>query len=147
MMPMNASSHPQRKSFDHRLPRSRGASRLPDGVNNFRTMCQACNGLLAAAGHCVGAVACLRAVSDDMCSTPVAVFRKWRMSKVWNTDQEREARKNVGRLKHGHTRPRVYTDPDEFVYPANTAAARVWNLATLARGPMPATPPTNTATS
>lgn len=46
-------------TVDHLLPRERGGVNVP---SNVVLSCQRCNELRAAAGHCLGALACARTV-------------------------------------------------------------------------------------
>lgn len=46
-------------------------------VSNVRQMCQACNDLRAACGHCVGAMACVRAVAVEVGQPPARIVRLW----------------------------------------------------------------------
>ena len=68
----------RRVSRDHILPKSRGGIlRMYGDVRNSRTMCQVCNGQLASCLHCVGALACVRDVTDDTKATFKSIARKW----------------------------------------------------------------------
>lgn len=72
-------AHPKRMSRDHILPRARGGQWILHGDTvNWRLMCQECNGIIAAVGHCAGAAACVRAVAQDTCERWPEVLRAWK---------------------------------------------------------------------
>lgn len=80
---MDGYSHPRRPSRDHILPKSRGGYLvIHDDVRNWRPMCQECNGLLAAAYHCVGAAACARDVAAATDRKVKTVLRGWGFSRI-----------------------------------------------------------------
>lgn len=70
---------PRRMSRDHILPRQWGGARLDGIANNRRFVCQHCNQMRAAVGHCVGALACVRVVAEDRCVLLREVLREWKM--------------------------------------------------------------------
>lgn len=61
--PMSPSRKPaqQSRTRDHILPREWGGT---DAADNIRKVCTTCNGLRALAAHCVGVLACARAVKQ-----------------------------------------------------------------------------------
>ena len=137
-------------SRDHILPRSWGGLfEMFGGVRNKRIMCRRCNVQLATCGHCIGALACLRSVALAQDVPLSRLIRKWRMGVVaagirspgqraneeW---QPSGAKRGTSAYPHADQRVAIARAIDrigigEFVFPAETAAARVWNLATLAR--------------
>lgn len=74
---------PYRVSRDHILPRARGGTAaLPEGVRNERIICQSCNSDIQACCHCVGLLACVRAVAADSKTTKVVIMKRWRIGAV-----------------------------------------------------------------
>ncbi len=67
----------RRPSRDHIIPRAWGGQEYMNGLSNLRVMCQECNSLRAMCGHCLGALAALRAVSEVECVVPGELARKW----------------------------------------------------------------------
>lgn len=132
-----------RRSRDHILPQERGGRDLLYGdVINIVIMCQACNEIRAAAGHCWAMVACAVAVggkSHDAIRRTLLAWRP-RVDRSPEIDRVAAKRKNQDAIEIGIVVHRVGCD--EFIFPADTAAKRVWNLATLRRGgyrgPVPA---------
>ena len=61
-------------SLDHIRPRAQGGS---DRLENLRVVCKLCNQSRAAADHCVGAMACVRAVLGRRRPTVGEVSRTW----------------------------------------------------------------------
>ena len=61
-------------TLDHILPQVAGGSDHPE---NLRIVCQLCNGSRGATGHCVGALACVRAVLGRKRPTESEVSRLW----------------------------------------------------------------------
>lgn len=133
-----------RASADHILPKERGGSfrMFPDRpraeapqdrgyVRNHRIMCQRCNGLLAACGHCVAALASVRAVAAHAPQDARLALRWFRKERAETPDQTKRRQLNMERVAVARAIDRIGTD--EFVFLAAGAAARVWNLATLAR--------------
>lgn len=70
-------------------PRLRDSARTRDHIrpaswygddtdSNIRFCCALCNELRAQCGHCVGALACARAVAGDVGFSPRVVIRSWR---------------------------------------------------------------------
>lgn len=70
--------HVRRPSRDHIRPRELGGDDAPD---NKRLMCQHCNSLRAFAGHCLGALACARAVADENPYAVLQILKSWRLGK------------------------------------------------------------------
>ncbi len=70
--------HQKRRSFDHIFPREWGGK---DAADNFRVSCQDCNEFRAECGHCVGAMACVLAVTSkeswSAITRPRFVAREW----------------------------------------------------------------------
>ena len=99
-------------------------------TNNIEYMCQECNSLRAAAGHCWGALAAMLAIDSNRARVGVALQR-------WASSQDMAppgARRGTipQRAPLVPRKPVIYRDLSrEFIYPADTAAKRVWNLATL----------------
>src|SRR5579859_4677416 len=62
------------RSVDHIMPREWGGDNTSE---NRRIVCRTCNELRAAAGHCLGALACARAVSQN--AHPQYVLNRWRL--------------------------------------------------------------------
>jgi hypothetical protein len=130
-------------SRDHILPRSWGGLfEMFGGVRNKRIMCRRCNVQLATCGHCIGALACLRSVALAQDVPPSRLIRKWCMGVVAagipSPGQPSNAKRGASAYPHADQRVAIARAIDriglgEFVFPAETAAARVWNLATLAR--------------
>lgn len=148
--------HQNRRSIDHILPQVRGGTNLLHGdVRNTVVICQACNSWRADCVHCWAMAACIEAVSDSTGEERRAVYRRWGLGSVrflheWRAPEVEEARRvrsahmrvareaaadrkaaNAERVAIARALDRIGLD--EFVWPAETAAARVWNLATLAR--------------
>lgn len=143
-------------SRDHILPIAwNGKNTLFDNVHNLEYMCQTCNDLRAMLNHCWGAVACVRAVAKDGGHKIETIARWWRFpldtyspihmpspaqpkdpdAERWmpsGADVGRLKKRNIAAIQLGIVVHRV--GADEFIFPADSAAKRVWNLATLARG-------------
>ena len=132
-------NEPHRRSRDHILPLSRDGRRgvmIHVDVRNIEEMCQSCNGLRAACGHCWGAVACVKAVTENP-DQAAATMRRWIAASKDRTGAEAERkRKAKEAVRIGMLIYKI--GEEEFIWPADTAAKRVWNLATLARGSAPA---------
>jgi len=70
---------------DHILPKCEGGSLYlgwsiwPPSlrVRNWKWACPDCNGLRAACGHCIGAMACVQAVAKSVNMRPNVVLRAW----------------------------------------------------------------------
>ena len=121
-------SSPYRMSRDHIRPREWGGTvRTYGDTRNVRVMCQDCNGLIAACGHCAAAAACVRDVARQTGARTGAVLSAWEMYR----HQPRKPTVMIRREKP-RDQPAVYPR-GEFIYPAVSAAARVWNLATLSK--------------
>ena len=128
-MPYN--DGPRRMSRDHILPQSRGAPQgdtIHGDVRNIEVMCQSCNFLRAACGHCWGAVACMLAITHDL-TRIAAVMQRWQAIRQGPALTPRQ--KVIAHAARYGMRMR-YLPAEDFVYPADTAAKRVWNLAVLA---------------
>lgn len=88
---------PQRASRGHILPRARGGEFIMHlDTRNSRWMCAACNGLVAGAYHCVGALACARDVARDLSRTDPSVttrtvMNQWGFGKLVNDLHRRDA--------------------------------------------------------
>jgi hypothetical protein len=66
-------------TVDHIVPRHvRKLSFLETGITNIRTVCKTCNSLRSACGDCVGALAAIWTVVDDIHKSPWTVFRMWK---------------------------------------------------------------------
>jgi hypothetical protein len=63
-------------SKDHILPQEWGGN---DHPTNLRQCCRECNELRARAGHCVGVLACVRAVARSTHQHPGMVLSRWRL--------------------------------------------------------------------
>lgn len=74
--------HPHRMSRDHILPREWGGALLGRIARNTRWCCQECNRDRASCGHCVGAMACARAVAKDRGVHLHDLLRLWGMAQV-----------------------------------------------------------------
>jgi hypothetical protein len=125
----------RRPSRDHILPQSRGGRQNIHGAKNIVTMCQECNGWRAACGHCWAIAACVDAVAGTESVDRWKIYKRWRLAHMDNPEEiARAARKarSFAAVRIGRKVERIGLD--EFVWPADTAAKRVWNLATLARG-------------
>lgn len=61
-------------SLDHIVPLCAGGSNNPE---NLRVVCKLCNQSRAVAGHCVGALACVRAVLGRKRPPVGEVARRW----------------------------------------------------------------------
>ena len=126
-------------------------------TRNRRIICRGCNTRLGTCGHCVGALGCIYAVAAPNGDAGAVIWR-WGMGAVataipgrWERGVEPLAFRDPAHWEDGpepRSRPTAYPHAaervaiarvidaiglDEFVFPAETAAARVWNLATLAR--------------
>ncbi len=86
----SALSHQRRATRDHIVPQMEGGTTflawsyaLPPAlrVRNWKWACGECNGLRAACGHCVGAMACLQAVASSVKMRPNLVLRAWNRGK------------------------------------------------------------------
>lgn len=78
-----SSRHPsneRRPSRDHILPLSEGGRNVPD---NIRIVCARCNTLLAACGHCIGAVACVLTVDRNGFATAAL----WRLAALYHASK------------------------------------------------------------
>ncbi|HUY05010.1 MAG TPA: hypothetical protein VMV33_17160 [Rhodocyclaceae bacterium] len=126
-----------RPSLDHILPRVRGGRDLLHGdVRNTRLMCQDCNGLLAACGQCLGALAAVSSVAADVDVARKTIARRWRLAEIERAGRARraglvpdaEAARRRAALMAEVERIRL----DEFVWPEDTPAKVVWNRLTLA---------------
>jgi hypothetical protein len=154
MLPSTDIQRRRRWSRDHIFPREMGGAFLmdphPDGpTRNWRVMCQGCNEQLAVCGHCVAALACARTVAADLNRSAESIARRWMMLYVARTiprpgpdgAKALRAQRSVTqemRRSMPHQMPVVRpviapVIPHDFIFPAVTAAERVWNLATLAR--------------
>lgn len=84
----HSSNSPYRRTRDHILPRERGGLGVMYGdTRNIRIMCARCNGILADCFHCVGALACVRAVaSNEPSAKQITVIRmllcQWQFGKI-----------------------------------------------------------------
>ncbi len=80
--------HQKRRSFDHIFPREWGGK---DAADNFRVSCQDCNEFRAECGHCVGAMACVLAVTSkeswSVITRPRFLAREWFRVIVPSSDQ------------------------------------------------------------
>ena len=84
-------------------------------------------------------VACVRAVAETE-GVPERVIRAQWIGPTWPDVVSATARRRVSAQRVAVARAVDRIGLDEFVFPAETAAARVWNLATLRRrydGPVP----------
>ena len=103
----NTSAYMFRRSADHILPQSRGGRKKIHGdTKNTRIVCQTCNELLACCGHCIGAMACVRAVTRTM--GPVK-FPDKRMAMRWWKKMKTEDRNRVGIYCKGDPVPNAAT--------------------------------------
>lgn len=135
----------RRISADHILPKERGGKLVMFGdVRNSAPMCQECNGWRAACGHCWGLAACIAAVVAETGLSRAKVYQKWQTGRVVQGVALRTRTDHTRRMENGVQLGRAVIragGADEFIWPADTAAKRVWNLATLAkaryRGPVP----------
>ena len=133
MVPKNMSRHWHHESKDHILPKARGGTLfIHDDVRNWRIICQRCNGLLAAAGECLGALAAVRSVPGD----DVTTMRLWGfgpLAQAILTEDQKAQRKVLDAAIDRACEPlRSPVLSHDYLYPADTAAKRVWNLAVLA---------------
>lgn len=145
---------PHRLSKDHILPTSWGGrDKLYGDVRNTILMCQACNELRARAGHCWGMFACAQTVARSERVKVTTILIQWRVQartmgipkppRIYVPapvdDKPPPWEHNRGAVALGIAVSRA--GADEFIFPADTSAKRVWNLATLARhgykGPRP----------
>lgn len=120
-------NHADRPSQDHILPRSRGGTDVLHGdTRNTVIMCQGCNERRGKCFHCWAVVACVKDVARSELTDFWTVWRAWGLNHQQQAavPSERTTLAMVERI-----------GLDEFVYPADTAAKRVWNLASLMRGP------------
>lgn len=145
--PRRASSHGI--SDDHILPRAWGGSFVIHGdTNNRRVMCRQCNILLGTVGHCVAALACVEAVAQSRKTGRRDIIREWRLGLI--ATQMPQPRNRVLAERRADRSPWEWEDVDDrrreaieaamerigldqFVWPAVTAAERVWNMATLGK--------------
>lgn len=128
-----------RKSRDHILPQARGGRLfIHGGVSNVEVMCQACNSLRAACGHCWGVVACVLTVAMAQSVVASTILRRWKMHEIIPdeaaplTHEQTRKQRSADAVKIGIVVHQVGLD--EFVYPADTPAKQVWNIVTLIRG-------------
>lgn len=144
-------SKPDSLTYDHILPRERGGTLSMHGyahcrgiggpTRNRRIVCKHCNELLGQCGHCIGALACVRAVmtADAPPRSERSVLKAWGMyavAKAASPETRRQDRPTAtpgAREAVAVARAVDSIGLDEFCWPADTAARRVWNLATLAR--------------
>lgn len=149
------SKDPERESRDHILPVMWGGKNDIDGARNIKVVCQRCNERRAMCLHCVAIVACVEEVAHATDSSFDSIFRQWklgyvslahewrppkaaaamlkrRMEKADDMQRSEERRKaNAATIDVARQVHRIGID--EFVYPADTPAKRVWNLVTLRR--------------
>lgn len=122
---------PHRQSRDHILPQVRGGKFIIHGdTRNIEIMCQACNGWRASCGHCWGLAACIDAVARDLHVTRETILRRWRVP-MPKQPPAHDKRASFQAVQIGRAVNRG--GADEYIWPADTAAKRVWNLATLAK--------------
>jgi hypothetical protein len=72
---------PHRRTRDHIRPKAWGGS---DSADNIRDVCRRCNEQRAVCGHCIGALACARAVACSRHASVASVIRQWRFAVVGN---------------------------------------------------------------
>lgn len=148
---------PNQISRDHILIQALGGFDVIHGdVRNVVVICRSCNMLRAECFHCWGAVACVRSVAESTKRTMKDIMQAWnfryvtidrlvpdRPKKVSRRPpdgyEEYSADPNAHAIQIGMAVNRA--GPEEFVWPADTPAKKVWNVATLARfgyvGPVP----------
>ena len=129
MLP-GGSNRPELLSRDHILPQSQGGRNTMYGdTRNIREVCRSCNGNLAAAMQCVGALKCAMMVADDTRTPLKYVFRQWRFGEMLAAGSA-DGISKIARRNQRAMRVSELTK-GEYIWPANTAAKQVWNLATL----------------
>ncbi len=69
----------RRPSRDRILPGAWGGTYRHD---NLRIICQLCNAFRAAAGHCLGALACARAVARNARQNEVLMMQRWEFGRL-----------------------------------------------------------------
>ena len=79
----NRQQDPYRRTRDHIRPRGWGGS---DTADNIRHCCGRCNQQRAQCSHCIGALACARAVARDTGAPVAQVIRVWRFVAIDNLD-------------------------------------------------------------
>lgn len=149
-----ATSDPTAPSRDHILPKVRGGrDTIHGGVPNVVIICRTCNAWRGSCGHCWGAAACVDAVAASDGATRREVFRRWELHRLPveaaippAPGAEDVPRAPAAVMARNHEAVKLgmvvnKIGPDEFIWPADTAAKRIWNLATLTmagyRGPVP----------
>ncbi len=94
-------SHQRLATRDHVIPQCEGeylflrwSYALPPAlrVRNWKWACAECNGLRAACGHCVGAMACVTAVAKSLKMRPNLVLRQWNRGYVMTKAELKERR-------------------------------------------------------
>lgn len=130
-------SDPLRRSRDHILPQVWGGKdRIYGDTRNTVEICQTCNGFRAACGHCWAIAACVDAVAADRMVPREVIALAWKLGQKLRhltlTRRDTTRRQNAEAVRIGRVVNQV--GPDQFIFPADTAAKRVWNIATLAMG-------------
>lgn len=141
-----------RRSRDHILPVEWGGRNTIAGdTRNIVVICQACNGRRASCLHCWALAACIQAVATVTHRPFMQIYREWHVGRVLagardlpeTQRRQDEARARLLESRESHIRRarnalRVQAalavqriGLDEFVYPAESAAAKVWNRVTL----------------
>lgn len=129
---------------DHIYPKAWGGQDTLHGgaVRNIRPMCQACNSLRGMVGHCVGAAACVLAVSNRrQRSPPGVVCIRWGMAQV---QRDMDTQHSMS-LYHRVQRATAALDTAPDVDPAKATRAEVaathaanlkaWTILTEGRDP------------
>ena len=140
-------SHPNRRSVDHILPLEYGGKNMIHGdVRNTQIMCQHCNSMRALHFHCWALWVCVKTVAQDEGVKPITVYRRWGLGKLrakmtvtrtardqvaLSDDDYRRRAQNARSVEIARQIDRIGLD--EFIWPADTAAKRAWNMATLAK--------------
>lgn len=126
---------PRRPSRDHILPQSRGGENTVHGARNITIICQDCNGWRSACGHCWAIAACVDAVARAEHVDRWTIYKRWQLNLMddpWRRAEQARKARSAEAVRTAMKVERIGLD--EFVWPADTAAKQVWNLATLARG-------------
>lgn len=123
--------HPLRRSRDHIIKYVDGGRVfIHRDTRNIRIVCQRCNGLLNEFQQCPGAVVCLLSVDP----TRGLHKKRRRRTATARTSQRRTVTGLVPASAVPVLLPASVAPAPEYIFPADTAAKRVWNLVTLARG-------------
>lgn len=133
-----------RPSKDHILPRvRRGQDFIHGDVRNTIVVCQDCNGFRAACHHCWAFVACVDAVAIVTGRDRWCLLARWASASsggrrsVVSLRVPTQVEKRAAVILSAARKYAMFNAPaprEDYIFPADTAAKQVWNLAVLAKG-------------